>query len=75
MPILGNRGKTVANYTLLVQKQCALEHFYSHHSRNEEERFVVLWQSLVSLVLKQFTGFCHSKHLSTQKVSSLKSRK
>ena len=33
--------KTVANCTLSVEERCALEHFYSHHSRNEEGRFVV----------------------------------
>ena len=33
--------KTVANCTLTIEERCALEHFNSHHSRNEEGRFVI----------------------------------
>ena len=31
----------VAHGTLTIEKCCALEHFNSHHSRDEEGRFVV----------------------------------
>ena len=33
--------KTIANCTLTVEERCALEHFNSHHSRDDEGRFVV----------------------------------
>ena len=33
--------KTVANCTLTVKEQCALEHFNSHHSHNDKGRFIV----------------------------------
>ena len=33
--------KTIANGTLSVEERCAFEHFISHHSRNEDGRFVV----------------------------------
>ena len=33
--------KTVANCTLTVEEWCALEHFNSHHSHDDEGRFVV----------------------------------
>ena len=33
--------KVVVNCTLSREERCALEHFNSHHSRNNDERFVV----------------------------------
>ena len=71
--------KTVANCTLSVEERCALEHFYSHHSRNEEGRFVVpLPKHSMELKLGESRSQAvhrHSKDLSAQRVSSLKSRK
>lgn len=33
--------KTVANCTLSVEERCAVEHFNTHHSRNQDGRFIV----------------------------------
>ena len=50
--------KTISNCSLTIEEQCALEHFNSHHSRNEEGRFVI---SLPKRPIETKLGESHSQ--------------